>query len=449
MKSSLFAAPFNRLFADILFFITAVIISGCTENLRPYRLWENNQFQHVQVPTKNDIKSEAIHKTIYPYPIDKVRQACLHIAVQGAGVLGVRADSKRNYRLLFVASVAQQRNFGYLSKFAGRFDLDFIEAWIAVDIEEISDVETEVAAAWASPDGKVKNAFVTGYGISGKEMELATMANTAMTSYLDAVGNQLEGDSKWKKLLSPVIPEKPLRAGPAAEKVESPPWAEYSIPYGNYLSAMTKTQYYCIENPELVRHIEDIAHLLLAAANTKDGKIAAYIISSNKENAFASPNGDIFITTAQLDDLSSSDELAAILAHELDHVIQKDGVTRLKKQYETTNLKFYIFSSAVIVAVTSAVLYDPDFWFASSKGKQNYIAPALGVAALFGGAAIGILSAAETGEILDRDYSIAQEFRADRNATIYLWRAGFDHTSWLKILEKRRIGGVPFSSKIR
>lgn len=417
-----------------------VVASGCTQNLRPYRLWENNQFRDVVVPTKDKIKSGGGGKGTYAYPIDKVWQACLGLAVQGAGVLGVKTDLGKSYQLLFVASVAQERNLKYLDKVAGQMAFDFIEAWVAVDIEKINDNETEVSVAWVSPDGKVKNALEAGYEIPEKEMALAGIARTAMTTYLEAVKSQLE-DSRWERLYSPALPQRPLRAGPAAEKVDNPPWAEYSIPYGNYLSMTTKTQYYCIENSKLTRHMEDIAHLILTAAHVQDEKIAAYILYSNKSNAFVSPNGDIFITTAQLDSLANSDELAGILAHELDHVIQKDGITRLKSQYETTNLKFNIIASTMVVAFAGSLVHNLDFWL-GKDGTRNYAASSLGVAAIFGGAAVGLIASAETGEILDRHYSIEQEFRADKNATIYLWRAGFDHTAWLKVLKKMQTEGV-------
>lgn len=55
-------------------------------------------------------------------------------------------------------------------------------------------------------------------------------------------------------------------------------------------------------------------------------------------NAFALPGGQIFITRALLEKLRNDDQLAAVLAHEISHVIARHGAQRLAKMELTQGL---------------------------------------------------------------------------------------------------------------
>lgn len=55
-------------------------------------------------------------------------------------------------------------------------------------------------------------------------------------------------------------------------------------------------------------------------------------------NAFALPGGQVFITRALYDKLGSDAELAAVLGHEVGHVVGRHGAARLAKQQLTQGL---------------------------------------------------------------------------------------------------------------
>ena len=64
-----------------------------------------------------------------------------------------------------------------------------------------------------------------------------------------------------------------------------------------------------------------------------------HLLADNKTiNAFALPGGQIFITYALYNKLSTEDELAGILGHEIGHVIARHSAERLSKQELTQGI---------------------------------------------------------------------------------------------------------------
>lgn len=54
------------------------------------------------------------------------------------------------------------------------------------------------------------------------------------------------------------------------------------------------------------------------------------LLDSSEINAFACPGGIILITSGMLSSVKSEDELAAVLAHEIAHIIHRDGVAAIQ-----------------------------------------------------------------------------------------------------------------------
>ena len=75
-----------------------------------------------------------------------------------------------------------------------------------------------------------------------------------------------------------------------------------------------------------------------SAANTPY-KYSFYLLSDPKTvNAFALPGGQIFVTQALLGLLKSEDELAAVLGHEVGHVLARHSAEHLAKQQLTQQI---------------------------------------------------------------------------------------------------------------
>ena len=130
------------------------------------------------------------------------------------------------------------------------------------------------------------------------------------------------------------------------------------------------------------------------------------VIDSPEINAFAAPGGYVLVTRGlyQLVDANDDGELAAVLAHELSHVVQRDHYEVIRKQELQTYGKDVALSR---VSVGGGEL---------GGITRDYLEK--------NGAAVMLTS-------LDR----GAEYRSDEAAEVYLARSGFDPMSLYAVLQ--------------
>jgi len=130
------------------------------------------------------------------------------------------------------------------------------------------------------------------------------------------------------------------------------------------------------------------------------------VIDTPEVNAFAAPGGYILVTRGLYQLLSSDSELAAALAHEITHCVQRDHYNVIRKQ-EMANA-----GKEVALSATDAGKDSLAGSYARSYAEKN-------------GAAIMLTS-------LDRK----AEFRADEGAEYYLARSGMNPLALYSVLQK-------------
>lgn len=135
------------------------------------------------------------------------------------------------------------------------------------------------------------------------------------------------------------------------------------------------------------------------------------VLDSKEINAMACPGGIIFVTKGLVDLMTSEDELAAVLAHEIGHIINKDGVNAVKSARWTQAL---------------AVL--------GSAAVQQYGSEGFGqLVGLFEGSVEDVVKT-----LVVNGYGRAQELEADKSATEILIASGYDPGSLSRVLEYYR-----------
>jgi len=128
------------------------------------------------------------------------------------------------------------------------------------------------------------------------------------------------------------------------------------------------------------------------------------LLDTREANAFSAPGGVIFITRGIVEMAGGEDELAAILAHEIQHVVVKDPLKAIKSQ--------------------------------RMKALGGFAA---GEAIGSGGGTFGIFQDSVldiSGTLLQKGYSRGQEKDADLGALQLLQATGYDPSSLLAMLEK-------------
>jgi predicted Zn-dependent protease len=136
------------------------------------------------------------------------------------------------------------------------------------------------------------------------------------------------------------------------------------------------------------------------------------LLDSSEVNAFACPGGIILITRGMLSSVKSEDELAAVLAHEIAHVIHRDGISAIQSSR---------WSEALLVIGGNA---------AREFGPRE----AAQLVSLFEGSIDDVFKT-----LVVNGYGRGQEKDADAAALGYLDAAGYDPrglTGYLKRLEQ-------------
>lgn len=141
-------------------------------------------------------------------------------------------------------------------------------------------------------------------------------------------------------------------------------------------------------NPALQAALDGMARTLAAASDKPDATYRITMLNSPGINAFALPNGDLYVTRGLLALANDSSEAAAVIAHEMGHVSARHAFERADRERQ-----------AVLVSrVVSDVLGDSE---------------------------AGALSLARSRLALAR-FSRFQELEADRIGIRTLQRAGYD-----------------------
>ena len=146
------------------------------------------------------------------------------------------------------------------------------------------------------------------------------------------------------------------------------------------------------------------------------------ILDSDEINAFATPGGHIFLSRGIIRLAESEDELAAIVAHEISHVVLQHGMKSIKSSRITSSV-------VDALATTAGALTD------------NQIVE---LAASFSGSVDDV---AQT--LVTSGYSRATEREADAGAVEILLSVGYDPHSLIRVLERMKHelkpGGVDFA----
>lgn len=134
--------------------------------------------------------------------------------------------------------------------------------------------------------------------------------------------------------------------------------------------------------------LEEVVRRLAKASDGQIGSYAITILNSPAVNAFALPNGRLYVTRGLLALANDTAEIASVLAHEIAHVTAQHAVERAEKEAE----------SALVSQVVSQVLKDPTAGAAVQAGSKVSLAR----------------------------FSRQQELTADQISVRNIARAGFD-----------------------
>ncbi len=124
------------------------------------------------------------------------------------------------------------------------------------------------------------------------------------------------------------------------------PQQEYYI--GRAVAAQLLEDYKPVKDHNRNRYLNEIGQTL-AMASDRPETFSGYhflMLDTDEINAFAAPGGFILISRGMVDLCQSEDELAAVLAHEIGHVVGKHGLRAIKNSRLTSALTILATESA-------------------------------------------------------------------------------------------------------
>jgi predicted Zn-dependent protease len=179
---------------------------------------------------------------------------------------------------------------------------------------------------------------------------------------------------------------------------------EYYI--GRAVAANILGQYPLWKNADATHYLNLVGKALVLRSARPEifGGYHFSLLDTTEANAFSAPGGIIFLTRGIVDLAASEDELAAILAHEIQHVVAKDPLKAIKSQRMKTLGTF---------AAGEAM----------GSGNQVF--------GIFQDSVLDI-----SGTLLQKGYSRGQEKSADLGALALMAATGYDPAALLSMLEK-------------
>ena len=161
-----------------------------------------------------------------------------------------------------------------------------------------------------------------------------------------------------------------------------------------------------LDNPGLQKYVNELGQWLALQTERPDLAWRFGVLDTNDINAFAAPGGYVFLTAGLLGRLQNEAELAAVLAHEIGHVVEKHHLNAIQRE-APANILGNVLSMAADNEENSA-----EWQFVIDAGS----------------------------DLFSKGLSREDELDADRAGVVILTRAGYDPYGLPAVLQK--LGGV-------
>lgn len=178
---------------------------------------------------------------------------------------------------------------------------------------------------------------------------------------------------------------------------------------GYYMDAVISRHFLPLEEKRVVEAINEIGKGIVAQMPNPGLEFTFKVLNEPAKNAFAGPGGFVYITSGMLEELKTKDQVAAVLAHELAHVVARHP------------------ARALYNAQVEAGIY-----------ATLSVGAALGMAAAGQPAAAADLvrlASALLIVVAHQGYSRSYEMQADRLGLTYMTKAGYDAKGMVQLFQ--------------
>lgn len=172
---------------------------------------------------------------------------------------------------------------------------------------------------------------------------------------------------------------------------------EREVAMGKSIAAAVAKEYKFVDDPLVQKRVEDIGKKIAAVCDRKDIDYHFFVLDDEEINAVALPGGYVYINKGLIDKVTSDDQLAGVVGHEVGHIVARHSIKKL-------------------------------------QADQAYSVLRILVAQAPGGGGVGAAADAAFVELY-LGYSREDELLADQLGTRYSKLAGYDPHRMIKFLE--------------
>ena len=106
------------------------------------------------------------------------------------------------------------------------------------------------------------------------------------------------------------------------------------VQMGDSLSLEVESKYPMLKNETVGAYVNEVGQRIVSVCDRRDIPYYFKVVADKKQvNAFALPGGHIYVYEGLLLEASNEAQLAAVLAHEVGHVVARHAAKQLTKQY--------------------------------------------------------------------------------------------------------------------
>src|SRR5215210_8462808 len=106
---------------------------------------------------------------------------------------------------------------------------------------------------------------------------------------------------------------------------------QQEIQMGQDYSQQINAQLPIVSDPEINRYINVLGDQIASRTSRADLDWRFYVVDSREVNAFAVPGGFIYVNRGLIERTENMTEVAGVLAHEIEHVVQRHTVKQMEK----------------------------------------------------------------------------------------------------------------------
>jgi len=205
-----------------------------------------------------------------------------------------------------------------------------------------------------------------------------------------------------------------LSAGTGLVKSQEDLTPEQEYYLGRAVSASLLAKFPPRRSAPASRYLNEIGMSLVSVSDTPE-TFAGYrfaVVESREINAFSAPGGFVYISSAFVSELPDEDATAAVLAHEIAHVVKRHGTNAISNAQ--------LFSALTEASQAGASIA------ASKVSSPVNLGPITGV---FAESVSGVVDT-----LLTKGFDRSQEYEADLYAAELLQRAGYDPNALVRVL---------------